>query len=112
MDVYTRQSPPPIPNSAIGGSSEAFAMSGLSLDLITAGDPRPGLLQITWPINSGRPYDGGYDAHLKVGSWFSQDVFYEGLNFCCSILFPVELGQPFLSRRVSPSMPMRYSKMA
>ncbi len=95
VDVYTVQSPPANPNSVIGGSSEALAMSGLSLDLITAGDPRPGLLRITWPINGGRPYDGGYNAHLQVGPWFSQDVSFEGSNFCCSILFPVELGQAF-----------------
>ena len=62
---------------------------------MTSGDPRPGLLRITWPINGGRPYDGGYNAHLKVGPWFSQDVSIEILNFCCSILFPVELGQAF-----------------
>jgi len=95
VDVFTLQSLPANPNSVIGGSSEAMAMSGLSLDLVTAGNPRPGLLKITWPINGGRPYDGGYNAYLKVGSWFSQDVFDEGLNFCCSILFPVELGQAF-----------------
>ena len=95
VDVFTVQSPPDSPNSVIGGSSEALAMSGLSLDLMTFGDPRPGLLRITWPINGGRPYDGGYNAHLKVGPWFSQDVSMETLNFCCSILFPVELGQAF-----------------
>jgi hypothetical protein len=70
-------------------------MSGLSLDLVTPGDPRPGLLKITWPINGGRPYDGSYNADLTVGQWFSEDVSFEGLNFCCSILFPVELGQTF-----------------
>jgi hypothetical protein len=70
-------------------------MSGLSLDLMTPGDPRPGLLKITWPINGSRPYDGSYNAHLTVGPWFSEDVYFEGSNFCCSILFPVELGQTF-----------------
>ena len=92
VDVYTLQSPPANPNSVIGGSSEAFAMSGLSLDLVTSGDSRPGLLRITWLVNGGRPYDGSYDAHLTVGTR-SLDLPYG--NYCCSILFPVELGQAF-----------------
>ena len=93
VDVYTQQSLPANPNTAVGGSSEAWATSNLSLALMTAGAPRPGLVKITWIVNGWYPYDGSYGAHLTIGPWFSQDVPYG--NYCCSPLLPVELGQTF-----------------
>jgi hypothetical protein len=92
VSVNTVQSFPTNPNSTIGGSSEASAASDLSLVLLTAGLQRPGFLKIDWEVNGGPPYDGSYDANLTVGSLSLTRPFG---NFCCSPLFPFDLGQAF-----------------
>ncbi|HEY1946722.1 MAG TPA: PEP-CTERM sorting domain-containing protein [Bryobacteraceae bacterium] len=78
------------------GESLSTANTDLFLVLDTVGDNRQGFLKVNGNISGDKGYSGNAGGTLQVGTSFEIVKTPANSGFCCSILFPFELGQPFL----------------